>query len=64
MTASFHFGYVIQSPGLLLCNRQGFAVMQRTGCTAGYQVDERVREALEEHNTREKTLIQDIDGLR
>ncbi|CBJ31988.1 conserved unknown protein [Ectocarpus siliculosus] len=29
-----------------------------------FQVDERVREALEEHNTREQTLIQDIDALR
>ncbi|CAB1112145.1 unnamed protein product [Ectocarpus sp. CCAP 1310/34] len=29
-----------------------------------FQVDERVREALEEHNTREQALIQDIDALR
>ncbi|CAM9220071.1 unnamed protein product [Ectocarpus sp. 6 AP-2014] len=29
-----------------------------------FQVDERVREALEEHNIREQTLIQDIDALR
>jgi len=44
--------------------RSCFAHQKSVCGTASNQVDERVREALKEHTTREQVLTRDIDALR